>query len=114
MAAIKKIDKEFCHKDFFFKQIHREQEYAIYERWFKDTPEKKHYEVIKIQSHNGYAIAGKMYPPSEFYPSANSWGLYGFTSISKELAYKRLDKFISEDKIREEEKRKRENEKKRS
>jgi hypothetical protein len=109
---MKKIEKEFCQKDFYHKQIHREQDYAIYERWWKDSPEKKHYEVIKIQSHNGYAIAGQKYPPSEFYPGSNSWGLHGFTSVSKEDAYKRLDKLMAEDKIREEERKKKEEKKK--
>lgn len=95
---MKKIDLNFSHKNFIHKQIHREKNYAIYERYFIDTPSKKHYEVVKIQSHNGYAIGGQKYPPSEFYPSSNSWGLYGFTCISKETAYKRFDKLIEEDK----------------
>jgi len=109
---MKKIDKEFSHKDFFHKQIHREKDYAIYERWSSQTLEKKHYEAVKIQSHNGYVIAGQKYPPSEFYPSVNSWDLNEFTCLTKENAYKRLDKMIQEDKNREEEKKKKEEKKK--
>jgi len=107
---MKKIDKEFTSKNFHFKQIHREGDFAIYERHF-DGNEKKHYEVVKIQSHNGYAIGGQKYPPSEYYPSSTSWGADGYTCISKENAYKRLDKMIEEHKIREEEKKKKKDKK---
>jgi len=101
---MKKIDKEFTSKNFLHKQIHREQDYAIYERSYQTSPDKKHYEVIRIQSHNGYAFGGQKYPPSEFYPSSTTWGLNGFTCISREAAYKKLDKVMEEDKIREEKK----------
>ena len=103
---MKKIEKAFTSKNFSHKQIHREGDFAIYERFFNDSPEKKHYEVVKIQSHNGYAIGGQMYPASEYYPSSNAWGSDGYTCVSKENAYKRLDKMIEENKIREEEKKK--------
>ena len=102
---MKKIDKTFTQKNFVFKQSHREEDYAIYERWHESSPERKHYEVIKIQSHNGYAIAGQSYPPSEFYPSSNSWGTHGFTCLTKENAYKRLEKLMKEDKNKEAEKK---------
>ena len=62
---MKKIEKEFTSKNFSFKQIHREEEFAIYERFHDSTPEKKHYEVVKVLSHNGYSIGGQMYPASE-------------------------------------------------
>jgi hypothetical protein len=103
---MKKIDLNFTSKNFHHKQIHREEDFAIYERFWNETPEKKHYEVIKIQSHNGYAIGGQVYPPSEFYPSSNAWGVDGYTCLSRESAYKRLEKMSEESKIREEEKKK--------
>ena len=103
---MKTIDKAFTSKNFSFKQIHRDEDFAIYERFHDNTPEKKHYEVVKIQSHNGYAIGGQMYPASEYYPSSNAWGVDGFTCITKKDAYEKLDKTISEHKIREEDKKK--------
>ena len=103
---MKKIDKDFTSKNFSHKQIHREGDFAIYERFFNDSPERKHYEVVKIQSHNGYAIGGQMYPASEYYPSSNAWGSDGYTCTTKENAYKRLDKMIEENRIREEDKKK--------
>jgi len=108
---MKKIDKEFSSKGFLFKQIHREGDFAIYER-HSETSDVKHYEVIKIQSHNGYAISGQKYPASEFYPSSNSWGSDGFTCSSKSQSYKRLDIMIEHYKIKEEEKIKKETDKK--
>ena len=105
---MKTIDKAFTSKNFSFKQIHRDEDFAIYERFHDNTPEKKHYEVVKIQSHNGYAIGGQMYPASEYYPSSNAWGVDGFTCITKKDAYEKLDKTISEHKIRGEDKKKKE------
>jgi hypothetical protein len=93
---MKKLNKEFESAGFKYKQIHREDNYAIYERKYIDSI-NKHYEAIKIQSHNGMEIAGKKLPPSEFYPSSNSWGRYGFTCITKQEAYNRLDRMMKED-----------------
>ena len=104
---MKKIEKNFISKKFSHKQIHREGDFAIYERFNEARPENKHYEAIKIQSHNGYSIGGQMYPPSEFYPSSNAWGVDGYSCLTKEAAYKKLDKMMEENRIREEEKKKR-------
>lgn len=102
---IKPVDINFSSNGYVHKQIHREGIYAIYERSLENG-EFKHYEAVKIQSHNGYAIAGTIYPPSEYYPNSNSWGTDGFTCRDKTSAYKRLDKIIEADKIREQEKKK--------
>jgi hypothetical protein len=102
---MKKIEKTFTSKSFTHNQIHREEDFAIYERFLDSTPENKHYETIKILSHNGYSIGGQTYPASEYYPSSNGWGVDGFTSVTKKDAYERLDKMISEHKIREEDKK---------
>jgi len=98
---MKKLDKEFSSNGFVFKQIHREKNYAIYERRYENS-DKKHYEAIRIQSHNGLVIAGNKIAPSEYYPNSNSWGLHGFTCVSRENAYKRLDKMMEEEKINKE------------
>jgi hypothetical protein len=93
---MKKLDKEFESAGFKYKQIHREDMYAIYERCYSNNINKIHYEAIRIQSHNGIIIAGNKIAPSEFYPSNNSWGLHGFTCLTKQDAYKRLDRMMSE------------------
>jgi hypothetical protein len=93
---MKKLDKEFESSSFKFKQIHREKMFAIYERHHISS-ETKHYEAIKIQSHNGYEIAGNKIPPSECYPTSNSWGTQGYTCLDKKAAYNRLDRMMKED-----------------
>lgn len=50
---------------------------AIYER-FKEG-RVPHYEVIIIQSHDGFSVAGKEVEASEFYPRSEDWGTYGWT-----------------------------------
>lgn len=98
---MKKLDKEFESAGFKYKQIHREKNYAIYERKYIDS-DKKHYEAIRIQSHNGLEISGNKIPPSEYYPGSNSWGVHGFTCVSREKAYKRLDRMMNDEKINKE------------
>jgi hypothetical protein len=93
---MKKLNKEFESAGFKYKQIHREGMFAIYERKYIENA-NKHYESIKIQSHNGMEIAGKKLPPSEFYPSSNSWGRHGYTCLTKQDAYNRLDRMMKED-----------------
>jgi hypothetical protein len=94
---MKKLDKEFESAGFKYKQTHREDMFAIYERKRIDSIKDSHYESIKIQSHNGMEIAGNKIPPSEYYPSSNSWGRYGYTCLTKKDAYTKLDKMIKED-----------------
>ncbi len=88
---MKAINKQFLSKGYRFKQIHRDGVFAVYERLRVGT-NRKHYEVIKIQSHNGYSIAGKAYPASEYYPSSRDWGTSGFTYLSKRESFEKIDK----------------------
>jgi hypothetical protein len=99
---MKKLDKTFTSNGFEFKQIHRENMYAIYERKYIDSKSDPHYEAIKIQSHDGMVIAGNKIPPSEYYPSSNSWGRYGYTCVSRKAAYERLDTMMKEELINKE------------
>jgi hypothetical protein len=94
---MKKLDEQFESAGFKYKQTHREDMFAIYERKRIDSIKDSHYESIKIQSHNGMEIAGNKIPPSEYYPSSNSWGRHGYTCITKKDAYIKLDKMIKED-----------------
>ncbi len=99
---MKKLDSTFTSNGFEFKQIHREDMYSIYERKYINSKSEHHYEAIRIQSHNGMEIAGNKIPPSEYYPSSNSWGRHGYTCITKKDAYIRLDRMMKEDVINKE------------
>ena len=75
---MKTLPDIFSAKGFTHRLRKREGDIAIYER-FKTDPSKAHFEVVRIQSHNGRVIAGKELPASEFYPSTSQWGTHGFT-----------------------------------
>lgn len=68
----------FTSKGFTHRLLKRVGDIAIFER-FKTNPDKAHFEVVRIQSHDGRSIAGKFFPSSEFYPSTSQWGTHGFT-----------------------------------
>jgi len=94
---MKELEKQFTSLSYKFKQIHREKDYAIYERKKQDDT-FLHHEAIKIQKHNGLVIQGNKIPPSEFYPSSNQWGMYGFTCQTRQAAYARLDRMMEDEK----------------
>ncbi len=73
---MKLLDKEIRHNGFTFKQVYRDGDWAIYRQTKGDVD---CYELIKVQKHDGYKIMGKDIPASEFYPSAEAWGLYGWS-----------------------------------
>jgi len=90
VGAANQPDRQ-CH----FKQIAREGRRAIYEtfRLINGEPKILDYEVILIGSHNGFYLnGGRVFvEPSETYASTNSWGVHGFTEMTKERAYKRFN-----------------------
>jgi hypothetical protein len=89
---MKILEKKFVSHGFNFEQIFREDDLAVYKKWKEGQMSKDSFEAIKIKSHNGYTIAGNFCPPSEMYPSNESWGVLGFTCLTREAAYARIDK----------------------
>ena len=87
---MKILEKEFAYKGFDFKQVFRDGKFAIYEQK-KDGYSFLKYEVVVIESHNGYELAGKIFPPSEMYPSSTQWGIKGFTMDSYDDACNKVD-----------------------
>lgn len=87
LIKMKSILISFEKSGWFFEQIKRQGAIAIYKRW-KDGGLPPHYEVIRIQSHNGFPIPGtdKQSEPAEFYPSEKQWGTHGFTFTKMEGA----------------------------
>lgn len=98
--TMKTLPENFTTKGFEHRQLKRIGNIAIFER-FQSKPEKCHYEVIRIQSHNGRTIAGNFIPPAEFYPSTSQWGSNGFTytegqSGSRDKALKQAEERFSQ------------------
>ena len=89
---MKTLPKVLEQKGFTLKQIKREGDKAIYEQTKKGFA-KKHYEVIRINRHNGYTLGGQFIAPAETYPGASQWGVNGWTCLdlkSAEAKYKKL------------------------
>lgn len=87
---MKKIEKKFKYKGFEHTQLFREDNLAIYRQKLTGSKSEK-YEVIVIDSHDGYEIAGQKFPPSEMYPSSNQWGVKGFTHLTYEDAMDKIN-----------------------
>lgn len=102
---IKPLATKLSQKGFQLQQIVRNGPFAIFNR-FQKFPEKGHFEVVVIQSHNGRKIGETYLEPAEFYPSDSQWGQYGWTftpgmSGSREQAFldatKKFDELIAAD-----------------
>lgn len=66
------------HKGWDFVQIKREEDIAMYVRQDVET-QIIYYEVIIVQRHDGRTMPGNIrVSPSEFMPSDNMFGLYGW------------------------------------
>lgn len=89
----KELPKLFSIKGFNYKQIHRDYEWAIYER-HRIGSDHPHYEVIRIRKHNGYSVGDGHIEPSEYYPSSEEWGTYGFTFSDKQDAFDKFDRLL--------------------
>lgn len=82
---MKELEKEFTKLGWHHTQVFREGDIAIYKRAkLRGLP--AHYEVVKIQSHNGREILGVVYPPAEFYPAESRWGYDAWTFQEYEIA----------------------------
>lgn len=73
---MKTLDTDIKYGGYRLEQLFRCGMIAIY---LKSKGRRWHYEVIRIQRHNGYSLHGINYPPSEFYPSVEQWDVHGFT-----------------------------------
>ena len=91
---MKTLDTVVESKGFRYTQVRREGKVAIYEQRLIKGKQLFAYEVIVVQSHNGYELGGNTYPPAEYYPSTNSWGTLGWTysTIDPEAKKKAVDK----------------------
>ena len=90
---MKRLKKEFKSCGFYFKQLKRVDNIAIYEKTLiKPVCDRSSYEVIRISSHNGYKLGWSYIDPAETYPSNSMWGTHGFTADTLANAEKQFDK----------------------
>lgn len=77
------LAESFKANGFVFTQLVRAGDLAIYR---KAKGNWVGFEVIRVQRHTGYTIAGKFCPPAEFYPANEKWGVDGYSCVSEDRA----------------------------
>ncbi len=82
---MKTLPEQFRSNGFDFRQLKRVGDVAVFEKSKPILKPSRGYEmirsfeVVKIQSHNGYEIAERKIEPAESMPSSESWGRLGWT-----------------------------------
>lgn len=85
---MKTLDTSFTHNGFRHEQVVRRGRLAVFRR---TKGNQEHFETVRIQSHKGFKIAGKEFPPAETYPSSEMWGLNGWTFSDALKAREKMD-----------------------
>lgn len=80
----KLLDNPYRKNGFSHYIVQREGDIALYHKTGEVNATRKYvydagYEVVRIKRHDGYTIAGVPVEPSEVYPSAEHWGVDGYT-----------------------------------
>lgn len=75
----------FRSHGFDHAQIKRVGDVALFEQSKKGVSQTW-FEVVIVQRHDGYSIAGNDIAPAETMPSASQWGRSGFTYRDRALA----------------------------
>jgi len=97
-----KLKKKIAKNGFEYTQVARSDKAAVYEGRNSKFPEDTSlfYEVFRIKHAKGYTLYGKSgptkgkaynYPPSERFPSNESFGQWAWTFNSKEKAMEKFD-----------------------
>lgn len=76
---MKTLATEITAKGFTYRQVTRDGNVAIYSQHDHPSSKPGAYEVIIIQSHDGYEIGGAHIPAAESFPSTSAWGSKGWT-----------------------------------
>jgi len=87
----KRLQNEFRHDGFQYRQIAREGCAAVYEQRASGCAQRSvSYEVIRVRLREGFQIDGRFVEPAEMYPKAEAWGVDGFTFTDKDAAFAKL------------------------
>lgn len=76
---LKPIPQTFRRWGYTGQILKREGNVVLAEKHNDITPDHKYYEVMVLQVHNGFEIAGKIVPPSEYLPHGEQWGQAGWS-----------------------------------
>jgi len=84
------LPKNFTEKKFEFKEVFEDGDWKIFERKGEDDS-VPHFELVKLYKSEEYQIAGNVIPKKWNYPSSESWGVSGFTLLTKDRAFAKLE-----------------------
>lgn len=87
----KPLLKEFRRHGFYFRQICREGDVAIFEQtWLGSSEPSVCYELIIICRREGFQIGDRFIEPAEVYPNSEAWGIDGFTVTDRDGGFAKL------------------------
>jgi hypothetical protein len=93
--SYKPLPTQFRRGGFDYRQIYREDHFAIYRQTWKSNEHSAAFEVIRIRRREGREIAGKFIEPHEVYPNSEAWGTDSWTVLDKETAFRKLREIVS-------------------
>lgn len=73
------LSPSFSKKGFLFNLVKRIGRIAIFKKTRLTTNKDDSYEVIIVQKHDGYFMAGTFIKAGECFPGNNDWGSKGWT-----------------------------------
>jgi hypothetical protein len=89
----KPLPTAFKAKGFDYEQVRREGDIAMFEQT-KPGLRGTWFEVVVVQRHDGYTIAGRYVAPAESMPSTSTWGRLGWTCSDRATAEKRFNALV--------------------
>jgi hypothetical protein len=90
LHSYKPLPKEFRRDGFYYRQIYREGDFAIYRQTWKGNEDSAAFEIVRIKRRQGFEIGGRFIPPAEVYPRSEQWGELGWTFCNKDAAFAKL------------------------
>jgi hypothetical protein len=73
------VPTEFTHRGFFYKQVHRDGPYSIYEQLGGKNGHLLAWEVARIRTYPADVPTFKRFKGDEYYPGDSAWGIHGKT-----------------------------------
>lgn len=95
---MKPLPTQFTKNNYTHKQVTREGDIALFQRANLKAETALHYEVIRVQRHNGLLFSGQTEKsaPAEFYPSSGTWGHLGWTFGDRAKAEEKFRELVGE------------------
>jgi hypothetical protein len=88
--SYKSLPTRFQRGGFYYRQIYREGDFAIYKQTWKGNEHSTAFEVIRLRRHEGFQIGDRWVEPGEVYPNSEAWGVDAWTVLNKDAAFTKL------------------------